>query len=42
MTKRIKLFQVKSSQVAFNKIMASALSYKRNTKYSVIKKVTLL
>jgi len=27
--------QVKSSQVAFNKIMANALSYKRNTKYNV-------
>jgi len=29
--------QVKSSQVAFNKIMAIAPSYKRNKKYSAIK-----
>jgi len=28
--------QVKSSQVAFNMIVASALSYKRNTKYCAI------
>jgi len=29
-------YQVKSSQVAFNMIVASALSYKRNTKYCAI------
>jgi len=30
--------QVKSSQVAFNMIVASALSYKRNTKYCAIQR----